>query len=547
MVSVSSTSGRDSESEIPAGKYVQSREENNEKIVYKSKGGSTYYQGRVYTLPSSSDYDYGADLEFRNVDLYRFEKGKGSTSYGDISSASSGAYPANSYSGSYWYVSLGSDIIDPSAVSYDINSVIAGQSVIVTISPSSGNQYGGTITYSIEVNVDESGWEPYTETTSTSFTFTIPEDAVSWRVRVKARDNMGFTSSTYVYGNNAINDPTTVIYPSVFAVMPEDKNLGFLATNQVVTYLVTTKGDANYQISVTLDDNSILNTTETSKARILTVDEDTWDSLSGDQTHTIIMTVTQGDEQIVRTYKFRKFLYSWETLHGLFTGLARATRIKRSFNRQLVAADLPKEILKISSSKENTTPSYIDVVLPYVEGGTIIIASANGDIYGADIDPSGTTRVTVDYTGVYTVQGYAGDSPSSSASVTIVNDGDVEKAILQWIKLEVTALPMQKIVATKDTNVVDGTSNESGVAELYLPTAGVWSLTATNDNYNFPVSSAQLVEGYGNYTSEVDFVSPVFGENSWETIARVVKEGKAESYWNVGDCKAVTLNGTIGE
>lgn len=358
---------------------------------------------------------------------------------------------------------------------------------------------------------------------------------------------MGFTSSTYVYGNNAINDPTTVIYPSVFAVMPEDKNLGFLATSQVVTYLVTTKGDANYQISVTLNGNNILNTTETSKARTLTLDESTWDSLSGDQTHTVIMTVTQGDEQIIRTYKFRKFLYSWETLHGLFTGLARATRIKRSFNRQLVAADLPKEILKISSSKENTTPSYIDVVLPYVEGGTIIIASANGDIYGADIDPSGTTRITVDYTGVYTVQGYAGDSPSSSASVTIVNDGDVEKAILQWIKLEVTALPMSKIVAKKDTNIVNGTSNESGVAELYLPTAGVWSLTATNDNYNFPVSSASLVEGYGNYTSEVDFVSPVFGENSWETIARVVKEGKAESYWNVGDCKAVTLNGTIGE
>ena len=59
------------------------------------------------------------------------------------------------------------------------------------------------------------------------------------------------------------------------------------------------------------------------------------------------MTVSQGDDQIVRTYKFRKFLYSWETLYGLFTGLARATRIKRSFNRQLVAADLPKEILKI--------------------------------------------------------------------------------------------------------------------------------------------------------------------------------------------------------
>lgn len=121
------------------------------------------------------------------------EYSKGSTSYGDVASSGSGTYPTNSYSGNYWYVYKGSDTIDPTAVSYDASTVIAGETVSVTISPSSGNSYGGTITYSVEVNVDETGWEPYTETTSTSFTFTIPEDAVSWRCRVKARDNLGFT------------------------------------------------------------------------------------------------------------------------------------------------------------------------------------------------------------------------------------------------------------------------------------------------------------------------------------------------------------------
>ena len=158
MVSVSSTSGRDSESEIPAGKYVQSREENNEKIVYKSKGGSTYYQGRVYTLPSSSDYDYGADLEFRNVDLYRFEKGKGSTSYGDISSASSGAYPANSYSGSYWYVSKGSDTIDPASVTYPA-SPNGGELIDITIAPSAGIKFGGTVKYKVEYQLNGGSWQ----------------------------------------------------------------------------------------------------------------------------------------------------------------------------------------------------------------------------------------------------------------------------------------------------------------------------------------------------------------------------------------------------
>ena len=44
----------------------------------------------------------------------------------------------------------------------------------------------------------------------------------------------------------------------------------------------------------------------------------------------------------------------------------------------------------------------------------------------------------------------------------------------------------------------------------------------------------------------MEFVSTVFGENSWATIQKVVQAGKAASYWNVGDSKAVVLNGTVG-
>lgn len=142
------------------------------------------------TITGSTDFDADEDIA---VVSSKTTYTKGSTSYGDVASSGSGTYPTNSYSGNYWYVYKGSDTIDPTAVSYDASTVIAGETVSVTISPSSGNSYGGTITYSVEVNVDETGWEPYTETTSTSFTFTIPEDAVSWRCRVKARDNLGFT------------------------------------------------------------------------------------------------------------------------------------------------------------------------------------------------------------------------------------------------------------------------------------------------------------------------------------------------------------------
>lgn len=45
-------------------------------------------------------------------------------------------------------------------------------------------------------------------------------------------------------------------------------------------------------------------------------------------------------------------------------------------------------------------------------------------------------------------------------------------------------------------------------------------------------------------TSEV---SPVLNDNSWATISKVASANEGENYWSVGDCKQVTLNGTVGK
>ena len=529
--------------QIPAGVYVICNIGNCTSVrhyyIWKTQAVTTISMNKDVDRGTSYVYSYNFAPAAE-----RFDKGNVKGSYlNDVSSASASAYPNNSYSGSYWYVKSGQDTIDPASVTYDESTLIAGQTVTVTISPSTGNSYGGTITYQVEVNVDEIGWEVVTQTTSTSVNLDIPADAVSWRVRVLASDDMGFTSTDYVYGNNAVNDPSTVIYPSIFAVMPEDKNLGYLATSSIVTYLVTTDDGVNYSIAITLDDEEISTTTESPKARTLVLADDIWEGLSSEGVHTLVMTVTQGDEQIVRTFQFRKFVYDYSCLAGLFTGIARATRIKRSFNKQIVAANFPKEILKIASVKEDITPSYIDVAVPYAPGGTVVATYASGDTYGADLDPSGVTRVTVDHKGYYTIRGYVGSSPSSSASVTIENDGDTVTAALQWIKLTVTVESGASVVATCGDYSVSGTS--SGTVDLYLPATGTWTVTATKSSYSFSASGNVEITAYGNYALELEFVSSTFGENSWETIQRITQAGKAASYWNVGDQKAVTLNGTV--
>ena len=62
-----------------------------------------------------------------------------------VSNASSGAYPADGVSGNYWYTLSGSDNIDAAAVTYSTQEPRGGQPITINVSPSTGNEYGGTV------------------------------------------------------------------------------------------------------------------------------------------------------------------------------------------------------------------------------------------------------------------------------------------------------------------------------------------------------------------------------------------------------------------
>lgn len=126
---------------------------------------------------------------------------QGSTLYGYSSSSSSSTYPSNSYSGSYWYVYQGSDSIDPKAISYSTD-VESGDSLTISLTKSSSNTYGGTITYYYQQSTDGgSTWSTLGSTTTTSYTTTVPSNVESVTYRAYAKDNYGFTSTTYVTGS----------------------------------------------------------------------------------------------------------------------------------------------------------------------------------------------------------------------------------------------------------------------------------------------------------------------------------------------------------
>ena len=149
----------------------------------------SYYLNLSYAGTDPGEYLYEYEIET----IYS----QGSTSYGQVTSANNGAYPSNSYSGSYWYRSQGSDSIDPAKVSLP-GSIAGGDTITAAVTPSSGKRYGGTVSYTYQYRLDGGAWQNIATTTATSQTITVPKGTSTVEVQVRAQDDLGFTSSTWV-------------------------------------------------------------------------------------------------------------------------------------------------------------------------------------------------------------------------------------------------------------------------------------------------------------------------------------------------------------
>ena len=167
-------------------------------------------QGRAFEI---SPYDY-FEWEIRVYDstIYREKYGRTTEevkgSFLDyVSGISQSSYPSDGVRGSYWYTYQGSDNIDPASVSIP-STINGGTAIAITVTPGSGKVYGGTVSYIYQVSLAGGAWTTIATTTATSRSYTVPYGTASIQVRVQAKDNLGFTSTTYVTSSsvNVINN-----------------------------------------------------------------------------------------------------------------------------------------------------------------------------------------------------------------------------------------------------------------------------------------------------------------------------------------------------
>ena len=173
--------------------------------------GSMYYGEWIMNYDSvrllSGGYKYTATT-YQQAYIYYIQG-----SYLDQrSNASSGYYPYDDEDGGYYYVRQGSDQVDPTAVTVP-DDIDDGTTIQISITPNTGKTFGGTISYTYKYRYDGGSWQTLTTTTAVTASLAVPKDQYkTLEVRVRAQDDMGFTSNTWVSsGSKTIiaNQPPT--------------------------------------------------------------------------------------------------------------------------------------------------------------------------------------------------------------------------------------------------------------------------------------------------------------------------------------------------
>lgn len=111
--------------------------------------------------------------------------------------------------------------------------------------------------------------------------------------------------------------------------------------------------------------------------------------------------------------------------------------------------------------------------------------------------------------------------------------------------LIVTAPVGSTITAVNGDNQYTGTIGETGSVSITVYVSGTYTVTATLDGES-TTGTVEIAENGESYNIALAYVQTTLNDNSWETIKKVSDAGQGANYWDVGDTKAITINGTVG-
>ena len=95
------------------------------------------------------------------------------------------------------------------------------------------------------------------------------------------------------------------------------------------------------------------------------------------------------------------------------------------------------------------------------------------------------------------------------------------------------------VTATLGSKTVTGVSVD-GQARLKIPNEGEWSVYAVKETFTSPTKTIRVPA-----TVTLDLVGETLNETLWSSIKAISEASLGANYWAIGDCKEITLNGTV--
>lgn len=189
------------------------------------------------------------------------------------------------------------------------------------------------------------------------------------------------------------------------------------------------------------------------------------------------------------------------------------------------------------------TVSYFSATLNVTAptGATVTATSGLNSVSGT-VTSGTTVALTIPVAGTYSVVATFENANSQAASVAVEEDGETYSAEPAFCTLTVTVDAGSQVQAQNGSSTLTKTSN--GTALFYLPNTGTWTVTASLTGQQ--ASDSIECSAYQGYNLTLFYISATLGDNDWATIREVSEAGQADNWWDVGDGKQVTLNGTVG-
>ena len=191
----------------------------------------------------------------------------------------------------------------------------------------------------------------------------------------------------------------------------------------------------------------------------------------------------------------------------------------------------------------STSLSYFSATIKVtaVQGATVK-AVLDGYTVSGEASAGGVVTLTVLQPGSYTVNATYKNALSNSKAVQVSQSGQEYPVSVEFITLTVTAPAGSTITAKNGATTLTDTG---GTVKFYLPNTGTWTVSASLGGDS--ASDSVQCNAYQNYSVELSYAPPEnMNDATWAQIHELSASGKLGDYYDVGDGKDVTLNGTVG-